>query len=162
MQDILLSWLRRFLPIGTIVILMLSAVSLSRVSPISAGFLPIMGLHFWSIPQPMLIPISLVFILALLQDAIFATEIGLHPIIWLVFYAASLSSAFAVQGNRVMSLTIHYALLSLLVPIMLNALTLLKARGFAGIGDAFVGWAGACLIYPLVALSLKWIEKKIR
>lgn len=141
--------------------LMLLAIAVSRISPLSAGFLPIMGLHFWSIPQPMLIPISLVFILALSQDAIFATELGLHPIIWLLFYAASLASAFAVQGNRIVSLTMHYALLSLLVPITLNALTLLKARGLAGGADAFYGWAGACLIYPLVALSLQWLEQKI-
>ena len=161
MQDIILSWLRRFLPIGTIIVLMLSAVTLSRVSPLSAVFLPIMGLHFWSIPQPIAIPVSVVFVLALLQDVIFATSLGLHPTTWLLFYAASLASAFAVQGNRILSLTMHYALLSLLVPITLNALTLLKARGLAGGADAFIGWAGACLIYPLVALLLKWLEQKV-
>ena len=162
MHTVILLWIKQTLPASTIVILMLFALLLSQTAPITASFLPLIGLHFWLLPQPMMLPLWLVLLLALLQDAIAATSFGSHPLVWVAFYASTISSSAIVQQSAIIAKTIHYAFSSLLVPLILFALAISLGQGAAIIGELMLGWAGACLLYPFVALLLRGLEIKMQ
>ena len=161
MRAFLSSWLRHLLPVASVVLTMVVALALSASFPLTAAFVPLLAIHYWSVPQPLFMPPWLVFALGIGQDMLMATPFGLHAFLWVAFYACARSTAFAVQQSRIASLTLHYALLSFVVPSMLAVLLLVQGRGLSGSWEVLWGWGSAPLVYPFVALVLQKTERNL-
>ena len=161
MRAILSSWLCRLLPFSTVLVAMVLALSVSPRFPMTAVFVPLLVIHYWSVPQPLFMPPWLVFALGLAEDLLVATPLGLHALLWIAFYTCARSTAFAVQQARIATLTLHYALLSFVVPVALAVLLLVQGRNLSGSWDILWGWAGAPFVYPVVAFALLKMERNL-
>ncbi len=161
MRSFLSSWLQRLFPSATIVVSMVLALALSATYPLTAAFVPLFAIHYWSVPQPIFMPPGLVFALGILEDLLLATPLGLHAFLWLVFYACARSTSFAVQEGGIVALTLHYVVLSLVVTLVLAVLLLVQGSGLSGSGEVLWGWGSASLAYPFVALLLKKTERNL-
>ncbi len=161
MRPFLSSWLRRLLPFSTVVATMVFALALSARFPLTAAFVPLFAIHYWSVPQPLFMPPWLVFALGIGEDILMATPFGLHAFLWVAFYACARSTAFAVQQSRIATLTLHYALLSFIVPLVLGVLLLVQGRGLSGSWEVLWGWGSAPFVYPFVAVVLHKMERNL-
>ena len=161
MRLFLASNLCRILPFTTVVLTMLLAFALSARFPLTAAFVPLLVIHYWSVPQPLYMPPWLVFALGIFEDLLLATPLGLHACLWVAFYACARSTSFAVQQSRIATLTLHYALLSFVVPVVLAVLLLVQGRGLSGSWEVLWGWGSAPLVYPLVAIVLQRMERDL-
>ena len=153
--------LQSILPFATVVLTMALALALSARFPLTATFVPLLAIHYWSVPQPLFMPPWLVFALGIGEDLLLATPLGLHALLWIAFYACARSTAFAVQQSRIATLTLHYALLSFVVPLILAVLLLVQGRGLSGSWEIFWGLASAPFVYPFVAFVLQKMERNL-
>ncbi len=161
MRPFLASKLSHLLPFTTVVLAMLLALALSARFPLTATFVPLLFIHYWSVPQPLCMPPWLVFALGIGEDLLLATPLGLHAFLWIAFYACARSTSFAVQQSRIATLTLHYALLSFVVPVVLGVLLLVQGRGLSGSWEVLWGWGSAPFVYPLVAVVLRRMERDL-
>ncbi|MFQ5974593.1 MAG: rod shape-determining protein MreD, partial [Alphaproteobacteria bacterium] len=80
-----LQWARSLVPI-TITALLILMAALPLPLPfygVAAPWLPLMGVYYWAILRPDLMPRSAVFAIGLFQDALMGTPLGLSAVIYL-------------------------------------------------------------------------------
>ena len=75
MHPLLFSWLRPLLPAATVVVVMALALALSARFPLTAAFVPLLAIHYWSVPQPLFMPPWLVFAFGIAEDLLMATPL---------------------------------------------------------------------------------------
>ncbi|MBT5074339.1 MAG: rod shape-determining protein MreD, partial [Kordiimonadaceae bacterium] len=72
-----------FLTILFLIIIMVLPYKIPLISDIMP-FLTLIGVYYWSVFKPELLPIGVVFILGLLQDVLLGSPLGLMPLLLIV------------------------------------------------------------------------------
>ena len=123
------TWVRHLIPFGaTLFLLLLTAVpthlpSFAAISPM----LPLMGVYYWAIYRPDLLPAWLAFVIGLLYDIVGGTPVGVNALVLLLVQGTAASQrkfflgksfavtwwAFAVLTGGAIGLA--WALMSLIV-----------------------------------------------
>lgn len=87
------TWVRHMVPVGvTLFLLLLTAVP-SRIPGFAAIFpmLPLMGVYYWAIYRPDLLPAWVAFLVGLLYDMIAGTPVGVNALVMLLVQGTSAS-----------------------------------------------------------------------
>ena len=86
-------WVRHLLPLGLTLVLVLAGAmpthlpGFAEVSPL----LPLIGIYYWSIYRPELLPSSMVFTIGLLNDVLMGTPLGVSPLVYLLVQGTTAS-----------------------------------------------------------------------
>jgi rod shape-determining protein MreD len=87
------AWMRQFVPFGiTLVLLLLTAVptrlpGFASIAPI----LPMMGVYYWAIYRPDLLPAWAAFVIGLLYDIVAGTPLGVNALVLLLVQGTAAS-----------------------------------------------------------------------
>jgi len=79
-------WVRHLLPFGLTLLLVLLQAMPTRLPGFAAvaPMLPLIGVYYWSIHRPDLLPAPVAFVLALVNDIIAGTPLGVTPLVYLM------------------------------------------------------------------------------
>lgn len=98
------TWVRHLIPVGvTILMLLLTAVP-TRLPGLSgiAPMLPLMGVYYWAIYRPDLLPAWAAFLIGLLYDVIAGTPLGVNALVLLLVQGTSASQRKFFLGKSFM------------------------------------------------------------
>lgn len=94
-------WTRHLLPFGVTLILLMLGLVPTRVPGYAmiAPVLPLMGVYYWSIYRPDLLPPSAAFSLGLLHDIIAGLPLGVSALVMLMVQSVTASQRRFFLGN---------------------------------------------------------------
>lgn len=108
-------WIRHLVPFGVTLILLMIGLVPTRLPAfaIIAPILPLMGVYYWSIYRPDLMPPSAAFLLGLLHDIIAGMPLGVSALVMLAVQAVTASQRRFFLGNTFFVAWWGFALMAL-------------------------------------------------
>lgn len=98
------TWVRHLVPFGVTLILLLLTTIPTRI-PGLAGIipmLPLMGVYYWAIYRPDLMPAWIAFLIGLLYDIVAGTPLGVNALVLVVVQATAASQRKFFLGKSFM------------------------------------------------------------
>lgn len=94
-------WFRHLLPVGSIMLLILINAVPTRLPGFAAvvPLLPLIGVYYWSIYRPDLLPPAMAFVLGLLNDIIAGVPLGVSALVYLLVQGLTSSQRRFFHGK---------------------------------------------------------------
>lgn len=149
----ILQWARSLVPITTTALLILVA-ELPLPLPfygVAAPWLPLMGVYYWSILRPDLMPRSAVFAVGLLQDFLMGTPLGLSAVIYLLAHAALVTKRRFLVGRPFWIFWWGFALVALAGTVLAWALVSLLNGTLIRLPTLVFGLFVTIAAFPMIA-----------
>ncbi|HEY4136211.1 MAG TPA: rod shape-determining protein MreD [Alphaproteobacteria bacterium] len=152
---------RNLVPLGvTLLMVLIGAVPL----PIAgyASVVPLFSLcavFFWAIYRPHLLPLSLVFVIGLVQDALAGTPFGLHALMLLITYGMVASQRRFFLGKPFTLVWWGFMLIALIAIVTAWLLASIAIGTVMRPGPATFQFLLTLALYPVIALLLSGAQR---
>lgn len=151
-------WVRHLLPAGlTLVLVMFGAMpthlpGFAEISP----QLPLIGVFYWAIYRPDLLPASMAFAIGLLNDILMGTPLGVSPLIYLLVHGLTLSQRRFFLGKPFMVAWCCFAVVAAVALLLEWSLVCMLVDGMAPMKPVLFTLLMCVAVYPL----LSWLFGK--
>lgn len=108
------TWLRQLVPFGATLVLLLLAAMPTRLPGYAgiAPMLPLMGVYYWAIWRPDLLPAWVAFLVGLLYDVVGGTPLGVNALVLMLVQGIAASQRRYFLGKAFMVAWWAFALLA--------------------------------------------------